>query len=89
MESVRVRFQQSVLLQHTTSGAVDRLSKSECPFELRLFDKVHFAGQTISSIQGLQLSGEEWERLEIIAEKAHSRLQCRLAEILRDRAEEP
>ena len=89
MESVRIRFQQSVLLQHTTSGAVDRLSKSECPFELRLFDKVHFAGQTITTIQGLQLAGEDWEQLEVIAEHTDVRLKCRVAEILKNMTEEP
>ena len=42
-------------------------------------------GATVSAIQGLQLSGEEWERVEIVAEKADMRLRGRLAEVLRER----
>ena len=30
-ESERIRFQQTLLLQHTTSGAIDRLGNTECP----------------------------------------------------------
>ena len=44
-------------------------------------------GETVSAIQGLQLSGEEWERVEIVAEKADVRLRSRLAEVLKRRGE--
>ena len=46
------------------------------------------AGETVSAIQGLQLSGEEWERVEVVAEKADMRLRSRLAEVLKERREE-
>ena len=45
-------------------------------------------GETVSAIQGLKLSGEEWERVEVVAEKADMRLRGRLAEVLKERREE-
>ena len=44
-------------------------------------------GETVAAIQGLQLSGEEWERVEVVAEKADMRLRSRLAEVLKRRGE--
>ena len=84
-----MRFEQRILLEHTTSGAIDRLGKPvPCFAELISFLMLNFVtGATVSAIQGLQLSGEEWERVEIVAEKADMRLRSRLAEVLKRRGE--
>ena len=78
-----------VLLQHTTSGAVDRLGKILALVMMTAFVIMNLVtGETVSAIQGLKLSGEEWERLEVVAEKADMRLRGRLAEVLKERREE-
>ena len=78
-----------VLLQHTTSGAVDRLGKILTLVMMIAFIIMNLVtGETVSAIQGLKLSGEEWERVEVVAEKADMRLRGRLAEVLKERREE-
>ena len=88
-EAARRNFEQMVLLQHTTSGAVDRLGKSLALVMMTAFVIMNLVtGETVAAIQGLKLSGEEWERLEVVAEKADMRLRGRLAEVLRERQED-
>ncbi len=88
-EAARRNFEQMVLLQHTTSGAVDRLGKILTLVMMIAFIIMNLVtGETVSAIQGLKLSGEEWERVEVVAEKADMRLRGRLAEVLKERREE-
>ena len=87
-EAARTHFEQMVLLQHTTSGAVDRLGKILEPVKMIAFIMNLVAGETVTAIQGLKMSGEEWERVEVVAEKADMRLRSRLAEVLKERREE-
>ena len=88
-EAARRNFEQMVLLQHTTSGAVDRLGKLLAFVKFTVFVMLNIVtGETVSAIQGLKLSGEEWERVEVVAEKADMRLRGRLAEVLKERREE-
>ena len=87
-EAERTRFEQMILLQHQTTGAVDRLGKPLTLIKLTASLISSFVpGETVSAIQGLQLSGEEWERVEVVAEKADMRLRSRLAEVLKRRGE--